>query len=861
MEVTRALARYLVNARYDDLPAAVRHEAARALLNFLGCAIGSARHETVARALAAVRPFSGTPQAAVLGRAERLDIMHAALVNGISAHVLDFDDTHARAIHPSAPVLPALIAFAEWRPITGNELIHAFVLGVEAEERVGLSVFPEHYAVGWHITGTAGVFGAAAAAGRLLGLDERQMCWALGTAATQAAGLREMFGTMCKSLHPGRAAQNGLMSALLAAKNFTSSEQAIEAPRGFGYVASTRFDPKVITEDLGKRYEILSNMYKPYACGLVVHAAIDGCIELAREHGLKPEQIERVDLTVSPLVLELTGKRRPQSGLEGKFSVFHAAAVGIIHGAAREAQFSDESVRDPRVVALRDADLDRDERLVLQCGHHAVERLIHLGPVRARLHRVEPARDIRIRGEIAPQGFSHGKKSRAKIVGNRDFPAAKVLVAADQVLIEDLEPFLALVLAPGNDAALLVLGRTFVMGKQLRVDQPVSEVSIELGVQPVHPLVHPRALPQVLGIGRRADLVSEILQNRGAFGKAEITVLEHRHHPARIQCEKRRLHMLAGHEINDLEFDVNVVISDEQHQRPAGGRDRVIVEFHAEPPVGCRCRRVPWRRVPAPGHLGYASRRCSCNQSPGMEADRTAPAPLPGSANPQSMHYPGPMTTVRLVLLAAIALLAWACAEPRGNPAAPGRGGPDVAIYLVAHEGHTGIVVPRAEIPAGLWPESRDFPGAEYLEVGWGDRDYYMGRDQGVWGTLRAGLWPTPSVLHVVGIRGSVAGYFRVSEVVELTLTREGFDRLVRYISDAHERVGTAPAAALGPGLYGESLFYPARESFHLFRTCNAWTARALRAGGLSINDSITSEGLMSQAREIGKVVNAPAPR
>jgi uncharacterized protein (TIGR02117 family) len=217
-----------------------------------------------------------------------------------------------------------------------------------------------------------------------------------------------------------------------------------------------------------------------------------------------------------------------------------------------------------------------------------------------------------------------------------------------------------------------------------------------------------------------------------------------------------------------------------------------------------------------------------------------------------------PMTIVRLVLVAGVAWLAWACAEPRSNPAPSGRGDPPVAIYLVAHEGHTGIVVPRAEIPAGLWPERQDFPGADYLEVGWGDRDYYMGRDQGVWGTLKAGLWPTPSVLHIVGVRGSVAGYFRVSEVVELTLTREGSNRLAGYISDEFDRVGNAPAASLGPGLYGESRFYPARESFHLFRTCNVWTARALRAGGLSIHDSITSEGLMSQAREIGKVVNAP---
>ena len=222
------------------------------------------------------------------------------------------------------------------------------------------------------------------------------------------------------------------------------------------------------------------------------------------------------------------------------------------------------------------------------------------------------------------------------------------------------------------------------------------------------------------------------------------------------------------------------------------------------------------------------------------------------------MHYPDPMTLARLALLAGLVSLAGACAAPRVDTAPPGSGNPGVKIYLVAHEGHTGIVVPRAGIPAGVWPESRDFPGAEYLEVGWGDRDYYMGREQGMWGTLKAGLWPTPSVLHVVGIRGSVVRYFRMSEVVELPLSREGFDRLVRYISDAYVRDGSAPAAPLGPGLYGESRFYPARESFHLFRTCNVWSARALRAGGLSIHDSITSEGLMSQAREIGKVVNTP---
>ena len=353
MDVTRTLARFIVSSRYEDIPQPIRHEASRALLNWLGCAIGSSHHETIECMLAALKPFSGAEQASVVGRKDRLDILNAAFVNGVASHVLDFDDTHAKTIHPSAPVLPALLAYAEWHPVSGAELVHAFVLGVEAEERIGISVFPEHYNVGWHITGTAGVFGAAAAIGKLLGLNEQQMCWALGIAATQSSGLREMFGSMCKSFHPGRAAQNGMTAALLAAKGFTSSERGIEAPRGWANVTSTKFDPSVITEGLGERYELAFNMYKPFACGLVVHAVIDGCIQLAQEHGLTEEAIERVDLTVNPIVMELTAKREPTTGLEGKFSVFHAAAVAIIKRAAGEAQFSDACVLIPEVIALR----------------------------------------------------------------------------------------------------------------------------------------------------------------------------------------------------------------------------------------------------------------------------------------------------------------------------------------------------------------------------------------------------------------------------------------------------------------------------------------------------------------------------
>lgn len=353
MNTTRTLAKFIVDSNIDSIPDAVRHEASRALLNWCACAVGGARHETVDNALSSVKAFAGEPQASVLGRKEKLDILNAALLNGISSHVLDFDDTHVEAIHPSAPVWPALLALAEWRGVTGADLIHAYILGVETECRIGLSVVPEHYAIGWHITGTVGVFGAAAAAGKILGLNERQMTWALGIAATQSSGLREMFGSMCKCLHPGRAAQNGLQAAFLALNNFTSSDKAIEAQRGFGHVMSTKFNPEMITNNLGVTFELSKNMYKPFACGLVVHGTIDGCIQLRNEFNLTAEMIDRIDLKVGAIVMELTGKTEPLTGLEGKFSVFHVAAVAIIEGAASEAQFSDLCVNNPQVVSLR----------------------------------------------------------------------------------------------------------------------------------------------------------------------------------------------------------------------------------------------------------------------------------------------------------------------------------------------------------------------------------------------------------------------------------------------------------------------------------------------------------------------------
>jgi 2-methylcitrate dehydratase PrpD len=344
----------VVDTKPDAMPESVRKEGVRTLLNWVGCALGGARMETVEMSIAAMQPFSGPGQATILGRTERLDILNASLVNGISSHALDFDDTHLKTvIHPAGPVASAILALAEFRPVSGRDFLHAMILGVEVECRIGNAVYPEHYDKGWHITGTAGVFGAAAASGRLLGLNEQQMVWALGLAAAQPVGLKEMFATMTTNFHTGRAAQNGLTAALLAQRGFTSANQPIEGKAGWANAVSTRHDFNAITARLGETYEISLNSYKPFATGIVSHPAIDGCLRLREQYKLSLAQVDRIDLVVNPQALELNGRRNPATGLESKFSVYYAAAVAIADGAAGERQFSDAKVHDAAITAVR----------------------------------------------------------------------------------------------------------------------------------------------------------------------------------------------------------------------------------------------------------------------------------------------------------------------------------------------------------------------------------------------------------------------------------------------------------------------------------------------------------------------------
>ena len=385
--VTRILGKYVATHPSRGWSDAVDHEAHRTFMNWLGCAVGAARHESAEAALAAVAELQPAAQATVLGRTEKVDMASAALVNGITSHTFDFDDTHLKTIiHPAGPVASAVLALAEHTGASGRAVIDAVVLGIDVACRVGNAMYPDHYDRGWHITGSTGMLGAAAACSRLMGLNEEQTTMALGIAASQPVGLREQFGTMTKPFHPGGAARAGLMSALLAKHGFTSSAKALEAPRGFMQVISAKSDWNEITDELGTRFEISFNTYKPFACGIVIHPSIDACVQL-REQGVTPENVERIELTVHPLVLELTGKKEPSDGLLAKFSVYHGCAAGLIFGRAAEEEFSDHIVTRDDVVALRrkvvaTADGNVDEaaalvRAVLKDGREINVRVDH----------------------------------------------------------------------------------------------------------------------------------------------------------------------------------------------------------------------------------------------------------------------------------------------------------------------------------------------------------------------------------------------------------------------------------------------------------------------------------------------------
>ena len=320
-------------------------------------------------------------------------MLNAAALNAMAANVYDFDDTHLPTIiHPTSPIAPALFALAETSPISGRQLLTAFVAGVELTCRVGCAISPRHYARGWHITSTCGVLGAAAGVSNLLGLDDLRTGWALSHAAVQAGGLVETLGTMSKSVSVGNAARNGLLSALLANEGFDGPPQPLEGERGFLRVMDDAPDLAVLVRDLGSHWETLNNTYKPYPCGVVLNPVIEACLILQGDAGFGEsgwKRITRITLTGHPLLRQRADRPDAATGRESQVSAQHAVAVSLVRGRAGLAEFSDEAVRDPvlRALGLRVSFRDDPGMAV-----HSVQVDIMLDDGSVIAHRVEVAR-------------------------------------------------------------------------------------------------------------------------------------------------------------------------------------------------------------------------------------------------------------------------------------------------------------------------------------------------------------------------------------------------------------------------------------------------------------------------------------
>ncbi len=383
--VSQFLAEFAAGLTWADLPDGVRHNTKRSLLNFFGTAFAGAHDVALEHTAAVLDEFKGAGRATLIGRAATTDPMTAAFVNGAAGNVHDFDDTHIRTvIHPTAPVAPALLALAERQQVTGKDFLLALTLGIEAACRIGNAVSPGHYARGWHITATCGVFGAALAAGKVLGLDAGRMNNALGAASAQSSGLVETLGFMAKSIGVGSAARGGLLAALLAERGLDGPTRPLEGPRGFLQVTGDDPDWDEVSGHLGSRWEVLRNIHKPYPGGVVLFPVIDACLQFLEDGIVDVDAIAKVSIHGHPLLRQRADRPHVSTGREGQVSAQHAVAAVLRSGKAGLAQFSDDAVADPGNLAFREKVCMEDEdgiavagvRMVIETASGATHEIV-----------------------------------------------------------------------------------------------------------------------------------------------------------------------------------------------------------------------------------------------------------------------------------------------------------------------------------------------------------------------------------------------------------------------------------------------------------------------------------------------------
>ena len=355
------LSQFIAAYPLDHIPPEILDMGKRLLMSHLAVAIYSSQDPALTILLDLFEEEGGRRRASILGTGIRTNLLNAALANGFLGHLEDFDDTHlATSIHAGSAILPAALALGESLGLHGRKFLAAGVIGIEVACRIGNTIYPHarEAAEIWHRTSFFGVFGAAAAAARLLGLTPAQIEHALGIAGSQVQGLQETFGSMTKPLQAGRAAQNGLFAALLAQRGLTSitaeSLGILEGDRGLATAMAHGYDITNVTKDLGDRWHLPEIAIKPHACGQANHTLIDSMLALREMPGVEAGAVTKVDAKLGQTVGPIATRRHPEKGLEGKFSYQHGMSVALVFGNAYPQQFTDAKVNDPTIKGLRD---------------------------------------------------------------------------------------------------------------------------------------------------------------------------------------------------------------------------------------------------------------------------------------------------------------------------------------------------------------------------------------------------------------------------------------------------------------------------------------------------------------------------
>lgn len=434
-EITSKLARFIIDAKYEDIPAKVIAHAKYCILDLLGCALAGSKEPMVKKLIEILRLNMASGPSTIIGSKIKCLPYLAAFVNSFMSHILELDDVHeASILHPAAPVIPPAIAIAEAMKANGKDLVTAIVIGYDIEIRLGETINPHHYMY-WHTTGTCGAFGATATVGKLLNLDHDQMINALGLAGTLASGLVLTFGTIAKYLNPAHAAFVGILSAFLAKEGFQGPINVLEHDKGFIRATTPRAEVDIIKiiEDLGKEYKILTNIIKLHASCGHTHAGIDGVLYIKDKYKIDYREVRKIIIYTYPIAFELTGKiYEPKTMHEAMFSYPYCIAAALIYGKVGLDEFTEDKLRNREVLEItKKIEVKVDPRYTnVRLGKARIE--VYLNDGRILTHTVD-----------APKGYPQNPASHEEIINKYRHLASRALsyesVLRCEKLVLDLE--------------------------------------------------------------------------------------------------------------------------------------------------------------------------------------------------------------------------------------------------------------------------------------------------------------------------------------------------------------------------------------------------------------------------------------